>query len=53
LILICHPLLAVNAERAPGNALLNPQAIVFSGSKKKAYVVDRAHGAVYITLAGT
>jgi YVTN family beta-propeller protein len=52
-ILLCHPFLAVNAERAPGNALLNPQAIVFNGSKKKAYVVDRAHDAVYIISAQT
>jgi YVTN family beta-propeller protein len=53
LTLSCHPLLAVSAEDAPGNALLNPQAIVFNGSKKKAYVADRAHGAVYIIQAGS
>jgi YVTN family beta-propeller protein len=53
LILVNHPIPALHAEDAPGNALLNPQAIVFNAATKKAYVVDRAHSAVYIIHAGT
>jgi YVTN family beta-propeller protein len=53
LILISNPIPALHAEDAPGNALLNPEAIVFNAAKKKAYVVDRARGAVYIIDAGT
>jgi YVTN family beta-propeller protein len=41
------------AQGTPGNALLNPQAIVFNEAKKKAYVVDQAHGAIYVIHAGT
>lgn len=53
LFLIGQPLLGLNAESAPGNALLNPGAIVFNVAKKRAYVVDRARNAVYILHAGT
>jgi YVTN family beta-propeller protein len=53
LILTTNSIPAQRAEVAPGNALLNPEAIVFNVAEKKAYVVDRAHGAVYIIHAGT
>jgi len=43
----------LHAQDPPGSALLNPQAIVFNPAKKKAYVVDRAHSAVYVIHAGT
>ena len=53
LILVSHPIPVLHAENALGNALLNPRAIVFSLAKKKAYIVDQPHGAIYIIHAAT
>jgi YVTN family beta-propeller protein len=53
LFLMTELLPTLHAQGAPGSALLNPKAIVFNVAKKKAYVVDPAHGAIYIIRAGT
>jgi YVTN family beta-propeller protein len=53
LILISDRSPTLRAEDVPGNALLNPHAIVFDAAKKKVYVVDPAHRAVYVIRTTT